>query len=68
MIHPIPPKPLAELRALVTAQNAAQQRVVDFGRACAMMLNLDASDPAMRVNLDAGQFETPDPVAATAGP
>ena len=63
MNHAIPPKPLAELRALVTAQQAAQQRVLDYARACALMLGLDADDPAVRFDLQAGLFNVPDPSA-----
>ena len=63
MIHPSHPKASADLRTLVTAQTAAQQRVADFGRACAIMLGLDADDPALRLDVANGNFETPDPRA-----
>lgn len=68
MTHTIPAKPLAELRALVVAQNAVQQRVIDYARACALMLGLDADDPTMTFDLAKGAFTVPDAPASLAAP
>ena len=61
----IPSAALVELRNLMTASAASQQRVIDFGRACALMLGLDADDPALKFDAHSGTFEVADPSPAT---
>lgn len=63
--HVIPQKATAELKALVIAANTAQTRANDFGRACLLAMGVDADNPALKLDLDAGTVTTPDPPAET---
>ena len=61
MLHPIPEKPLAEMRQLAQAAQVAQQRLNDFGRAVILTLGLDPDDRKLKVDLQRGVLELPEP-------
>ncbi len=58
-IYALPEPAKLALRELLAGQAAAQQRVVDFGRAAALMLGLDPTDPTMRFDAVNGAFVVP---------
>ena len=58
-IYALPEPAKLALRELLAGQAAAQQRVVDFGRAAALMLGLDPNDPTMRFDAVNGAFVVP---------